>query len=205
MDDYSKDWETLFNNRDNLKQNVKEKSVGRKPTKKKNLKQKIVVYALAAVLTISGVFVAPKIAKGLERNAKVSAASDIVKTDAQKILLDKGLAEYDDKGNVIIKKNSIEDYDKLDIDNASFEELYAYYLATGDAIEFGKLIQSVQGVDGVHNYTDISQFYTYNGFDKGSESGYVEWQKYAQDKLLEALQNGTIQTIVKSDTNTRGR
>lgn len=206
MDDYSKDWDEVFNRRDNIKEKVKEKSIGKKPVRKGNVKARIIAIALAATLAITGIYGGIKLKGKLEKVQKVNEASDIVKDDAQKILLDNGLATYDDKGNVIIKENTIADYDKLNIDDASFEELYAYFLATeSDPIEFGKLIQSVQGVDGNYNYTNLSQFYSYNGFDKGTEGGFVEWQKYAQDKLVEALDNGTINNIVNTDENVKGR
>ena len=208
MDDYSKDWEKVFDNRESerLKQQTKAKSVGRKPTKKRNIKNRFIALALAGVLTITGIYGGTKLKGKLEKVQKINEASDIVKNDAQKILLDNGLAEYDEKGNYIIKENTVADYDRLAIDDASVEALYAFYLATGgNAIEFDKLIQSVQGVDGVHNYTGLSQFYSYNGFDKGTEGGYVEWKKASQNKLVEALENGTINDIVQDESNAKGR
>ncbi len=209
MDDYTRDWDKVFEERNiqRQKEQVRAKSVGRKPTRKGNIKVRIIAIALAASLAITGgIHVGNKLKGKFEKAQKADEASTIVKNEAQKILLNNGLATYDDKGNVVIKNNSVDDYEKLDIDEATFEELYAYFLATNkNSIEFGKLIQSVQGVDGVHHYINLSQFYSYNGFDKGTEGGFVEWETYSRNKLVEAYENGTIEDIVREESNTKGR
>ena len=206
--DFAKDWDKLFAERDERKKNIYNKSVGqKKPIKRNNrTSERLIAIALAIVLTVSGIGIGgAKLKQKFDKAEKANKAADLVKKDAEKVLLQNGLAEYDEENNIVIKNNSVEDYNKLDIDNASFEELYAYSLALDKGDEFDKLIRSVQGVDGVHNYTDLSQFYSYNGFN-GTEGGYVEFQKVAKEKLLEAYENGLLNEVVKQSTSdNRGR
>ena len=87
--------------------------------------------------------------------------SDVLRNEALYRLFINDLAKVDGRGNYEIKENTITDYRRLeatsDLDVYIFKQILP-------AEEFNKFIKSVSYNNGIHYYTDMTQFLNINGY-----------------------------------------
>lgn len=167
---------------------------------------------LAGLLIAAGI-TAPKVIQKVEYSNDLEKATSIVKEVAYDNLSSNDLITFDQDGNICINpNNSTEDYAKLCDDDISAVELYTYGKALKDAgdtysDEFQKLVTSSTYNDGAYNYISFKQYCTVNGFvDKDSNPSTMEFNKYAQDKLVESYRNNTIDEVMQKIVNeSRGK
>lgn len=180
---------------------------------KKKGKISIVPPLVLAGLLIAAGITAPKVIQKVEYSNDLEKATSIVKEVAYDNLSSTDLVTFDQDGNICINpNNSTEDYAKLCDDDISAVELYTYGKALKDAgdtysDEFQKLVTSSTYNDGSYNYISFKQYCTVNGFvDKDSNPSTIEFNKYAQDKLVESYRNNTIDEVMQKVVNeSRGK
>ena len=190
---------------------------------KKNAMQKALPWILVTTLILgaAGIKIVPKLKENIEYANDLKDATAIVTEVATENLEEAGLVNVDENGLVtIIKGNTIEEYSKLGLVDASLGEYYAYGSALNEAVknakddrlgashdEYEKLIKASSYDGGTYNYTGLEQLCNINGLygQNGLASG-LEFKKYAEQELVNSYRNGTIDQIMqKVINNTKGK
>ena len=186
---------------DNEKINrARQKSIKRAAVKKRQKQSKqgikiaLTTGALLGALALAGL---SEIADIVITNLKINSAFKNLQSKAQHVLLDEGLADLNEDGEIIIRDNEISDYNCLDLTNASPLEQHIYSEVLGS--EFDDAIQTASYNNGGYYYTGANQWRNINGFidmETGNPSKDEE-RAAMRDELLEAYNNnceGIIRT-----------
>lgn len=190
-----------------------DKKTSRNNTRKNGL-GKTLPWILVATLILgaAGIKIAPKLKENIEYTNDLKAATEIVAEVASENLEKTGLVNVDENGLVTINKgNTIEEYSKLGLVDASLGEYYAYGSVLNEAVknakddrlgashdEYEKLIKASSYDGGTYNYTGLEQLCNINGLygQSGVASG-LEFKKYAEQELVNSYRNGTIDQIMQ--------
>ena len=186
---------------------------------KKNAMQKALPWILVTTLILgaAGIKIVPKLKENIEYANDLKDATAIVTENLEEA----GLVNVDENGLVTINKgNTIEEYSKLGLVDASLGEYYAYGSALNEAVknakddrlgashdEYEKLIKASSYDGGTYNYTGLEQLCNINGLygQNGLASG-LEFKKYAEQELVNSYRNGTIDQIMQKVINdTKGK
>lgn len=190
-----------------------DKETSHKKTKK-NATQKALPWILVATLILgaAGIKFVPKLKENIEYTNDLKAATEIVTEVATEYLEEAGLVNVDENGLVTINQgNTIEDYSKLGLVDASLGEYYAYGNALNEAVknaqdnrysashdEYEKLIKASSYDGGTYNYTGLEQLCNINGlYGQGGLASGLEFKKYAEQELVNSYRNGTIDQIMQ--------
>ena len=190
---------------------------------KKNAMQKALPWILVTTLILgaAGIKIVPKLKENIEYANDLKDATAIVTEVATENLEEAGLVNVDENGLLTINKgNTIEEYSKLGLVDASLGEYYAYGSALNEAVknakddrlgashdEYEKLIKASSYDGGTYNYTGLEQLCNINGLygQNGLASG-LEFKKYAEQELVNSYRNGTIDQIMQKVINdTKGK
>ncbi len=195
------------NNRARMK-SIRRAAVKKRQTQsKKGIKIALTTGALLGALALAGL---SEIADTVITNLKINSAFKNLQSKAQQVLLDEGLADLTEDGEIIIRDNEISDYKCLDLTNASSLEQHIYSEVLGR--EFDDAIQTASYDNGGYYYTGTNQWRNINGFidmETGNPSKDEE-RAAMRDELLEAYDNdceGIIRTAEELHYGTamRGR
>ena len=185
---------------------------------KKNTSQKALPWILVATLILgaAGIKIVPKLKENIEYTNDLKAATGIVTEAATENLEKAGLVNIDENGLVTINQdNTVEDYSRLELIDASLGEYYAYGNALNEAVknakvdklgashdEYEKLIKASSYDGGTYNYTGLEQLYNINGlYGQGGVASGLEFKKYAEQELVNSYRNGTIDQIMQKAIN----
>lgn len=176
----------------NARERAKNKTLKRAAIKKKlkeARRRDIVTFtagALAGVLATVGI---TGLYGKIEKNQKVKSAAKTLEKQAEVVLLEQGLAERNEDGDVVVRDNDISDYRCLDLTHASSLEQHIYSEVLGS--EFNDAIQTASYENGGYYFTGTNQWRNYNGYidkETGNPS-YIEQRAAMEEKLLEAYKN----------------
>lgn len=190
-----------------------DKKTSHNNTRKNGLRKSIPWILVATlILGVAGVKVVPKLKENIEYTNDLKDATAIVTEVANENLEKAGLVNVDENGLVTINQgNTIEDYSRLELVDASLGEYYAYGSALNEAVknakddrlgasheEYEKLIKGSSYDGGTYNYTGLEQLCNINGLygQNGLASG-LEFKKYAEQELVNSYRNGTIDQIMQ--------
>lgn len=185
---------------------------------RKNGLGKTLPWILVATLILgaAGIKIAPKLKENIEFSNDLKAATEIVTEVATEYLEEAGLVNVDENGLVTINQgNTVEDYSKLGLVDASLGEYYAYGNALNEAVknaqdnrysashdEYEKLIKASSYDGGTYNYIGLEQLCNINGlYGQGGLASGLEFKKYAEQELVNSYRNGTIDQIMQKVIN----
>lgn len=179
------------------------KSIRREAIRKrqKMAKRKFAVTFVAGALVgaLATVGIIEPLYKDFVRGYKKNSADKELKRQAEIVLLEQGLAERNEDGDIIIKDNDINDYRCLDLTHASSLEQHIYLEVLGK--EGDEAIQTASYNNGGYYYTGIEQYRYINGYIN-SETGKTslsEQNAAMEDKLVEAYDNNCTGIIRTSE------
>lgn len=194
----AKNLQERLNNEDREK--AKNKSLKRAAIKKKQkeTRRRFVIAFISGALvgSLATVGITGLYGK-IEKDQKVRSADNTLKKQAEVILLEQGLAERNEDGDVIVRDNDISDYKCLDLTHASLLEQHIYSEVLGG--EFDDAIQTASYENGGYYYTGTNQWRNINGYidkETGNPSS-IEQKAAMIDPLLEAYENN-CEGIIRS-------